>query len=168
MVSLAATEVKKIDGRYEPEETLYLEIKPTFDGFDAEAMSIHGLELTDLRENGLEPREAMQRLREWTLDRLSGQTDRAVFVGHNAPFDWSFVNYYFVYTNVPNPFGYSALDTKSLAMGALHLSWNDANKEVIAERLNMPREDKTQKHRADYDAQYQAAILCALLNLNHT
>ena len=35
--------------------------------------------------------------------------------------------------------------------------------EVLFERLGLPAEDKSQKHRADYDAAYQAEILLALL-----
>ena len=64
----------------------------------------------------------------------------------------------------PNPFGYKALCTKAMATGVLGVHWLDSNKEVLAELLPISSEDLTQKHRADYDAIYQAEILVALLD----
>ena len=90
---------------------------------------------------------------------------RAVFVGHNAPFDWSYVNWCYQRTGVENPFGWKALDTKALAMGVLNLDWFDTNKERLAELLpNLGDQDDALVHRADYDALYQARILCGLLD----
>jgi len=89
---------------------------------------------------------------------------QSVFVGHNAPFDWSFVAWTFAAENLKNPFGYKALDTKALAMGVLDLHWINSSKDTIQGILNLPLEDKTKKHRADYDAEYQALILIGLLN----
>jgi DNA polymerase III epsilon subunit-like protein len=84
-------------------------------------------------------------------------------VGHNAPFDWSFVSWCFAAEELANPFGYKALDTKALATGKLGLHWFDSSKEVLSARLKLPAEDTNLKHRADYDASYQADILLALL-----
>lgn len=61
------------------------------------------------------------------------------------------------------PFGYKALDTKALATGKLNIHWFDSSKEVLAERLGLPVEDLGLKHRADYDARYQAELLIKLL-----
>jgi hypothetical protein len=46
----------------------------------------------------------------------------------------------------------------------LDLHWLDSGKETLSERLSLPAEDMGQKHRADYDALYQAQILVALLD----
>ena len=65
---------------------------------------------------------------------------------------------------LPNPFGYKGLDTKSLAMGRLGISWRDTSKENLESLLALPPQDPAQIHRADYDARYQALILQALLD----
>jgi DNA polymerase III epsilon subunit-like protein len=150
------------DGRLACGETLYLEIQPEGPRVDPGAMKIHGLTLEHLRAHGVSRREAMLQITEWVRARVSPKT-KPVFVGHNAPFDWSFVAWCFAAEDLPNVFGYKALDTKALATGKLGLHWFDSSKEVLHERLAMPAEDLTLKHRADYDAQYQAELLIRLL-----
>ena len=105
----------------------------------------------------------MQALNTWVAANTVPGTE-AVFVGHNAPFDWSFVAYSYKVEGVPNPFGYKALDTKALSMGVLGLHWLDSNKGILHALLGLPSEDMNQKHRADYDAHYQALILKGLLD----
>ena len=77
------------------------------------------------------------------------------------------MSYTFHEQEVPNPFGYKALCTKSMATGALGLHWLDSGKENLAPRLDLPPEDLGQKHDALYDARYQAEILIGLLALAH-
>jgi len=163
MLSLGVVEVSGGRGKWTPGATFYLELKPLPEaGEDPGAMQVHDLDPERLAVEGSEPAQAMEALREWALERAAGADP--VFVGHNAPFDWSFVSWYFVKFGVPNPFGYKALDTKALAMGALGLPWPEAHKERLSQCLeDVPAEDTTRKHRADYDAFYQAQILCALL-----
>ena len=168
LVSLGAVAVVAVgDGRRHKvlDDQLYLELKPAFDGFQREAMNIHKITRKHLEEEGLDPREAMDQLRKWALKCRRSKKDHLVFVGHNAPFDWSYISYYFVHTKVRNPFGYKALDTKALAMGVLGVPWLATTKETIEKHCpQIGREDKKQKHRADYDARYQAEILVALLD----
>jgi hypothetical protein len=78
-----------------------------------------------------------------------------VFVGLNAPFDWSFVNYYFHHFLGRNPFGFTALDIKALFMGATGCDWADTRSSKMAERL-APR--LKGDHQALHDAQYQAEL----------
>lgn len=78
----------------QPRSTFYAELKPVNASAMPEALVISGLSMERLREEGLEPAQAMQRFEDWLLDSLP-QNGRPVFVAFNAPFDWMFVNDYF-------------------------------------------------------------------------
>jgi DNA polymerase III epsilon subunit-like protein len=178
MVSLGAVAVRRdgaaagaadsgagTKGPWRPdEERFYVELKPIAPGFDAGAMKVHGLKRAHLEKEGLAADEAMRRLSAFVEKSLRGSGGRPVFVGHNAVFDWSYVSFYYEKYGLPNPFGYKALDSKSLAMGRLGIGWFETNKERLEELLALPAQDKALTHRADYDAWYQALILCGLLN----
>jgi len=144
-------------------ESLYLEIKPQAPKFDARAAAIHGLDQSRLAKEGLSRRQAMINLADWVVCQTRPNT-QPTFVGHNAPFDWSYIAWSYAAENLDNPFGYKALCTKSLAMGALSLHWLDTSKETLQRRLGLPKEDHTKKHRADYDARYQGLLLIELMN----
>ncbi|MCB9777240.1 MAG: 3'-5' exonuclease [Alphaproteobacteria bacterium] len=143
--------------------SLYLEIQPQAPRFSASAAAIHGLDQDRLKREGLPRRDAALQLAEWVRAQTRPGTE-PVFVGHNAPFDWSFISWTYAAEDLDNPFGYKALCTKALSGGVLGLHWLDTNKEILSERLGLPAEDLGQKHRADYDAAYQARILLALLD----
>lgn len=163
MVSLGAVVVAPgADGRLAPGETFYVEIRPEAPRVDPGAMKVNGLDIEVLRREGRSRRQAMLDLTAWVKAQTRPGT-KPVFVGHNAPFDWSFVSWTYVAEDLPNPFGYKALDTKALATGKLGVHWFDSSKEVLAERLQLEPEDMGQKHRADYDALYQAKVLIKLL-----
>ena len=87
-------------------------LKPVGDKADPKALAVAGLSLTELAVTGEEPAAAMTRFRDWT-DTVCGADGLPVFVGFNAAFDWSFVNYYFHRFVRMNPFGFAALDIKS-------------------------------------------------------
>ncbi len=163
MISLGAVPVMRDEqGILQLGERFYVELRPESELEEPGTRAIHGLDVDLLREHGTPRREAMERLRDWVQATTKPGT-KPVFVGHNAPFDWSFVAWCYAAERMPNPFGYKALDTKALATGELNIHWFDSNKGVIAHRLNLPAEDMGQKHRADYDAWYQAVILKGLL-----
>lgn len=163
MISLGAQVVyDSEDGSLSLGERFYMELKPEGPKVDPGAMKVNGLDIEHLRATGLTRRDGMIRLSEWVAEQLTPGSE-AVFVGHNAPFDWSFVSWCYAAEELPNPFGYKALDTKALSAGILDLHWLDSSKEVLAARLDLPAEDMSLKHRADYDAEYQALILKALL-----
>ncbi len=165
MVSIGAVVVAPdASGALAIGEQLYLEIRPQAPRHDPSAARIHGLSLEHLNAHGLPRGEAMARLADWVKTHTLPGTE-PVFVGHNAPFDWSFIAWTFHAEDMPNPFGYKALCTKALSMGALGLHWLDTNKELLATRLNLPAEDRKQKHDALYDAKYQALILIRLIEL---
>ncbi|MCP4805332.1 MAG: 3'-5' exonuclease [Proteobacteria bacterium] len=163
MISLGAVVVRDHeDGSLTIGEDFYVEIKPQAPNVDAGAMAVNGLDIELLRREGTPRRQALEQLTAWTNAHTTLGSE-PTFVGHNAPFDWSFVAWCYAAEGMKNPFGYKALDTKALSAGILNLHWLDSNKEILAERLDLPAEDMGQKHRADYDARYQALILKRLL-----
>ena len=163
MISLGAVVVAPdAEGQLQIGPTLYLELAPQGPRVDPGAMKVNGLDLERLRREGLPRREALLQLSAWTKAHTAPGT-KPVFVGHNAPFDWSFVSWCYAAEDLPNPFGYKALDTKALAAGRLHLHWFDTGKETLDTLLGLEPEDLSLKHRADYDAEYQAKILIRLL-----
>jgi len=167
LVSIGAVPVTLSGGSHRPgTDRFYVELKPIGGAFEKEAMAVHGISRKHLDEQGTEASRAMRDLREFVETRRGPSQARAVFVGHNAAFDWSYISYYFTLFKIPNPFGYKALDIKSLAMGRLRIGWFETSKENLEVLLpSVPRQDLKQAHRADYDALYQAHILCALLDL---
>lgn len=139
---------------FDPDNGFTVEVKPINDAFDPKALEVTGFSMEELRQRGLDPEAAMKAFSDW-LATLAHPGDMLVFVGFNAPFDWSFVNYYFHRFMGQNPFGFTALDIKSLYMGAARSSWRDTRSSKIAEHLK-PKLSGT--HSALADARYQAEI----------
>lgn len=168
IVSLGAVAVtRRPDGKHALLDgpRFYVEFAPQGGAHDPDAMAIHGISRAHLVEHGVALAEGLARLDAWAEALKASPKDRLVFVGHNAAFDWSFVNHAYVRTGVANPFGWKALDTKALAMGVLGLDWFDTNKERLAELIpGLGEQDASRVHRADYDALYQARILVGLLD----
>jgi ribonuclease T len=164
MVSIGGVVVRLVDGVHVRGEEFYYELKPVSEGFDAHAMSIHGISRAHLEAHGTDARVALNEIVEW-VSTIKGDGERVLFVGHNAPFDWMYVAWYFAWAGLDNPFGYNALDTKAMMMGRLGLPWRECNKERLLEefeQLTAPNEADV--HNALHDAQFQADILIALLD----
>ena len=143
----------------------YVELQPQGGIQDPHAMAIHGLSDVHLRLHGVALDAGLLRLNAWANGIRKSPADELVFVGHNAPFDWSYVSYCYQAAGVPNPFGWKALCTKALAMGVLDLEWLATHKENLARQLpGLGDQEKELVHRADYDALYQARILVGLLD----
>ena len=164
LLSIGVTTLRPEGDHHVLGEPFYVELQPIFPGFNPKALAVCGLDVEQLKRNGVPPREAMTRLTDWVRDQ-TGSGAAPVFVGHNAVFDWAYIAYYYEHFGLDNPFGYKGIDTKSLAMGRLGISWNETNKEILERRLSLPPQDPALIHRADYDAGYQALILKALLDL---
>lgn len=153
MLSLGACVV----GR--PEQSFYMELKPDSPKHDPEALGVTGFHLDELSRTGLEPVDAMKKFSAWVAD-VGGSEKKPVLVGLNAPFDWSFVNYYFHKYVGENPFGFTALDIKAYYMGAFNLEWRQTKSSHMVENLQ-PRSAST--HNALEDAQHQAELFALML-----
>ena len=134
--------------------TFACELKPLNRNADPMALKVSGLSLETLERTGLAPEEAMKRFADWLKGLVYGD-EVLVFVGFNAPFDWSFVNYYFHKFIGENPFGFSALDIKAYYMGATACQWADTRSSRMAAALQPRRQPN---HTALHDAEYQAEL----------
>lgn len=142
-------------------KTFNAELKPITDKSDPKALEVTGLSLEDLHRRGQEPFAAMRSFSDWIVT-VAGDHATPVFVGMNAPFDWSFVNYYFHRFIGDNPFGFAALDIKSYYMGAASTAWEDTKSSRLQQALKpVSRPD----HNAVHDAVYQAELFRLMRNL---
>ena len=139
---------------HNPTESFYVELQPDSLHHDAEALAVTGLSLEALQQNGLPPIQAMEHLSEW-LNTIKQPGMKVIFVGLNAPFDWSFVNYYFHKYLGENPFGFAALDIKAYYMGAFNLDWKQTKSSHMTANL-LPQTSPT--HNALEDARFQAEL----------
>lgn len=130
------------------------DIKPINRNADPKALEVSGLSLAALEQSGLTPTDAMRKFYTWAKG-LAGDGAMLVFVGLNAPFDWSFVNYYFHKYLGENPFGFAALDIKAYYMGATGCAWSETRSSRMSADL-MPQ--RRGDHTALHDAQYQAEL----------
>jgi DNA polymerase III epsilon subunit-like protein len=137
-----------------PEHTFSCEIRPINHNYVLEALKVTGLSLERLEKDGQSPEDAMRCFAEWIL-QICGSGATPVFVGLNAPFDWSFVNYYFHRFLGENPFGFTAVDIKAYFMGLTGCSWSDTRSSAIAKLAHPELEGN---HDALHDARYQAEL----------
>lgn len=148
MLSLGACRIDR------PDHTFSITFQPICQNFVPDAIKVSGLSLETLKHEGAEPKAGMQRFSDWILEQCSsGETP--VFVGFNAPFDWSFVNYYFHRFIGHNPFGFTALDIKAYFMGKTECSWRDTRSSVVSEKV---KPSLIGDHNALHDALYQAEL----------
>jgi hypothetical protein len=109
------------------------------------------------RVSPLDPSLAMTKYVEW-VKSLGG---KPVFVAYPAGFDWTFMYWYMISFAGESPFGFSALDTKTLAMTALGCPYRSATKR------NFPRvwfsEGRPHTHVALDDAIEQGEMFVRIL-----
>jgi len=140
---------------FETEKTFRCELQPSSPKHDPEALAVTGLSLAHLEKNGLPVTKAMQQFEHWLESCRSKQDEKLIFVGFNAAFDWSFINYYFHKYLGRNPFGFSALDIKALYMGSTHGTWAETKSSNMDVALK-PKLKGT--HDPLEDALYQAEL----------
>lgn len=156
MLSIGACLVTDISVNY------YVELKPDHKAFDPQALAISGLELDTLAKTGVEPGTAMKNFAEWVKSRVM-EDKKPVLVALNAPFDWSFVNDYFIRYLGYNPFGHSALDIKAYYMGQMGVNWSETSMKHLSSHF---LEEIHLTHNALRDAQDQAEIFQKILAQN--
>jgi hypothetical protein len=147
MLSIGACDV------YQPDLTFSCMIKPISINAVPEAMAVTGLSIEDLYNDGLRPEAAMENFANWIKNTSGDKTP--VFVGLNAPFDWSFINYYFIRYFGSNPFGFTALDIKAYFMGAKKCAWAETRSSNI--KL-LTGATGAGNHEPLQDARYQAEL----------
>lgn len=148
LLSIGACEVY-LEGR-----EFECELRPLNQNFDPEAMQATGLDFSHFERFGIEAEIALRRFSDW-LDGLRSPEDKIVFVGFNAAFDWSFINYYFHRFLGSNPFGFTALDVKSYYMGVAGCKWSETRSSVMDQHL---KPSLRGSHDALRDAKYQAEL----------
>ncbi|SDI13075.1 DNA polymerase III, epsilon subunit [Paraburkholderia phenazinium] len=158
MLSIGASHVDSPDYSFE------CMLKPLNRNFVPDALKVTGLSLDDLDATGRSPEQAMHEFASWIKETCSdGGTP--VFVGLNAPFDWSFINYYFHRFVGQNPFGFTALDIKAYFMGVTGCSWDDTRSSAITKVVSPSLKGD---HNALHDAAYQAELFRLIRELQIT
>lgn len=132
-------------------ESFYVELQPITQSFIPEAMKIVGKPLEDFSRTGHTPEEAMKLFRDW----ITSKGPSPVFVGFNATFDWSFVNWYFHTYLGDNPFGIGGIDIKSYYMGIAGCAWEDTRSSRIPAEF---KGNSRHTHNALDDAVEQAEM----------
>lgn len=140
--------------------TFHAFIEPHGGMIDDEAMAATGLSYEDLKSEGAPPSAVIATFANWIKENTPPHAT-PVFVGFNAAFDWSFINYYFIKYAGKNPFGFTALDIKSFYMGKFSTSWKDTRSSRIDAELNIGRKPD---HNALHDAVYQAELFRRIVN----
>ncbi len=146
-----------------PETNFECTLKPLNRRADAEALAVSGFSLEELERSGAEPCQAMDQFDNW-IKVACGMEGVPVFVALNAPFDWSFINYYFHRFRGNNPFGFTALDIKAYYMGVAGVSWGDTRSSAMASHLCPVHKGN---HNALQDAIYQAELFLLAQRLNN-
>lgn len=138
-------------------ESFYAELKPLNKNFIPTALEVSGFDLDRLCRTGRDPAEAMKDFRRW-VENSTG-SDKPVFVGFNACYDWQFVNWYLESFAGGNPFGFGGIDIKSYFMGLSGRLWSETTSSKLPTEF---QSDQPQTHNALDDARAQSAIFLKL------
>jgi len=101
----------------------------------------------------------MKQFDDW-VKRVTPSSSHPIFTAFNAPFDWMFINTYFHKYLGYNPFGYKALDIKSLYMGIHKTKFGQTSHFMVNKALSLAPE---LTHHALEDAIHERAILKTLI-----
>ena len=143
----------------QPRKTFYVELTPDKDLSDPVAQAVHGLDMDQLRVTGLSPVEALRRFMAWLVEVVP-EGRKPLLVAFNAPFDWMFIQDYFLRYLGSNPFGHSAVDIKAVYLGASGKSWQETSGMYLHPLYN---QSKKLSHNALGDAIDQAVVFDGII-----
>lgn len=148
----------------ETKDEFYAELKPLGKNTNPDSMKVVGIPLKHFEENGSDPRETMQRFADWLEAHRANKDQELLLVAFNAPFDWQFVNYYFLKFLGKCPFGYSCVDAKAFWLGLRSTqkdaTWTDTQKSRLPKRI---QSQLKHTHHALEDAREQAEVFQNML-----
>jgi hypothetical protein len=136
-------------------QTLYKELKPISDDYQAEALSINGLDRARLCIEGEEPRAAMTEAALW-IKNIAGNA-KPVLVAYPLSFDWTWLYWYLIrFSSEGSPFNHSrCFDIKTAFAIKASVPIAQAGRSKLLASLS-PRRRHT--HNALEDAIEQAEI----------
>jgi hypothetical protein len=152
------------DGRFEraapAPSTFYRELQPISDEFDAETLTVSGLDRDALRRSGAAPANAMTEAAEWVRGTAQGGTP--ILVAYPLAYDWAFLYWYFVaFSRTGSPFGHSsAFDMKTAFALRAGRPLASSGASQLPEELRSTREHR---HHALEDALEQAEIFANIV-----
>ncbi|MBI5653719.1 MAG: 3'-5' exonuclease [Chloroflexi bacterium] len=142
----------------------YIELQPLTAHATTEALAVNHLSMRELAARGAPPAEAMRQFDAWLAANVPAH-QQPIFVAFNAPFDWMFINDYFMRYLGRNPFGHTALDIKAYYMGAQRVTWAETRMREIVKRFQIDQPPLT--HNALDDARDQARLFRHILEETH-
>ncbi len=107
------------------------------------------------QKNQRTPQVAMAAFAKWVLDLEQHNNSKAVFVAYPLWYDYGYVDYYFKYCLINNPFEGRTVDIRSMIMGLLGVDYNQASKHDLPAEWEL---DHTLTHIAVEDATKQAGL----------
>lgn len=111
MLSFALVRAGTYDGQqfirpHSFDQSLYVELRPISNRFEAEALQVNGLDRNRLITEGQDPRTAMTMASEWIIKQSRG--GQPVLVAFPLSFDWTWLYWYFVqFSRRGSPFEHS-------------------------------------------------------------
>lgn len=162
LISIGIVEIEKNNNIFKVNKnrTFYLELKPLHNHFDPQSMDINGLNFSNLKKYGSEPKEACRQIKKYLNLK---ENDNAIFIGYCNILDKIYIDQLFYAAEAENPFNYEAIEISSLAIGKLNLEWGYSERDLEKE-LDLEPMDKNDKHNALQDAIHQAKEFCLLMN----
>lgn len=154
----------------------FKEIKPLFDTYVKEgeirtmpkALEINQIDLSEVQEKGLSPRETVILIKK-ALNKELGQTRKPVkLIAHNSSFDYGFLErlYKLAGLSIHDDFYSRTIDSSSILEFMLltgQVKGHRASADVLFEAADIKLDD-SQRHRAHYDAFATAIALETLIN----
>jgi ribonuclease T len=143
----------------DPTQGFYIELKPASTDVLESALRVSQLSIEKLASDGTAPVVALQQFADW-IHKVAPPGQRPLMVAFNAPYDWAFMNHYFLEYLGDNPLGRSAIDIKAFYMGLTGCPWEETSMLYLS-----PRFLKGQQvpHDALADARLQADLFRKLL-----